>query len=63
VMTGRRGSPVIWLWSDWLASDKEKMMSDVQAIADRAETEARRGEPTDTVMMNDAASGESKWLA
>jgi len=38
-------------------------MSDVQAIADRAETEARRGEPTDTVMMNDAASGESKWLA
>jgi hypothetical protein len=45
------------------ASDKEKMMSDLQAIADRAETETRRAGPADIVMTNDAASGESKWLA
>jgi hypothetical protein len=38
-------------------------MSHVQAIAGPAKTETRRGGPADIVMMNDAASGESKWLA
>jgi hypothetical protein len=36
-----------------LGCDKEETMGDVQAIADRVEIEALRGEFTDAVMMND----------
>src|SRR5580704_3915945 len=52
-MTGSCARRDHWLRLRRHGCDKEETMSDFQAIADRVEIEALRGEFTDAVMMND----------